>query len=120
MTTLIACLSTGKGTWGHVGTLVNSGQFETMILVTNQWSKDNYQNEKEADLVLIDAAKPIADNVAILQAELKGKLEGETEVAFNMISGSGAEHMAILSALLKLGVGVRLIAANEEGDTKEI
>jgi len=28
MTTLIACLSTGKGTWGHVSKLIEDEKFE--------------------------------------------------------------------------------------------
>jgi len=33
----------------------------------------------------------------------------DTEVAVNFISGSGNEHMSILSTLLKLGLGIRLV-----------
>ena len=41
------------------------------------------------------------------------------ETAVNLISGDGKEHMALLSALLKLGVGIRLIALTKEG-VKEV
>jgi len=36
-------------------------------------------------------------------------------VALNLVSGNGKEHMAILSALLKLGIGVRLMAVTKDG-----
>jgi hypothetical protein len=45
---------------------------------------------------------------------LKDKIKG-TEVALNLVSGTGKEHMAILAALLKLGVGIRLVALTKEG-----
>jgi len=47
-------------------------------------------------------------------AGLKGKIKG-TEVAINLVSGIGKEHMAIISAVLKLGVGVRFMAITAEG-----
>ena len=114
MATLIANLSTGKGTWGHVNRLLGSGKFEKIILVTNQWTKENFQNEKEATLVVIDTAKPAQELSAALQEELR-PLITDTEVALCMISGSGAEHMATLAALLKLGIGIRLVVMGEEG-----
>ncbi|KHO49333.1 MAG: hypothetical protein QT04_C0060G0026 [archaeon GW2011_AR11] len=37
------------------------------------------------------------------------------ETGLNMVSGTGKEHMCVLAALLKLGVGVRLVALTKEG-----
>ena len=45
--------------------------------------------------------------------QLKDKVEGE--VALNIVSGTGKEHMALLSALLKLGLGIRFIALTKDG-----
>ena len=45
---------------------------------------------------------------------LKGKIK-DPEVDVNFISGTGREHMALMSALLKLGVGIRLVAITKEG-----
>ena len=33
----------------------------------------------------------------------------------NFVSGMGKEHMALISALLKLGVGIRLMALTKNG-----
>jgi len=33
----------------------------------------------------------------------------------NIVSGDGREHMAIISALLQLGLGIRLVALTKEG-----
>ena len=46
--------------------------------------------------------------------KLKGKING-TEVALSIASGSGKEHMAIISALLGMPVGVRFVALTQEG-----
>ncbi len=114
MTDLVACLSSGKGTWGHVSRLISEGNFERILLITNEFGKENFKNEKNAELIVVDPNLPLAQ----LTEEIKNKLDGkikDTEVALNFISGSGKEHMAILSALLKLGLGIRLIALTTEG-----
>ncbi|MFC1728688.1 hypothetical protein ACFLZ7_04485 [Nanoarchaeota archaeon] len=118
MTDLVACLSSGKGTWGHVGRLIAEGDFENIFLITNDFGKENFSAEKETTMLIIDQRGSLLEMVDVIKEKLKGKIKG-TEVALNLVSGTGKEHMAILSALLKLGVGVRLIALTTEG-IKEI
>ena len=45
---------------------------------------------------------------------LKGRIK-DVEVDVNFVSGTGREHMALMSALLKLGTGIRLKALTKEG-----
>ena len=113
MTDLIACLSTGKGTWGHVSRLIQDNEWDNIYLITNEFGKENFTAEKKAEFMVIDSLKPIKDLVIDIESRLKDKINGE--VALNMISGTGKEHMAILSALLKLGVGIRLMGLTKDG-----
>ena len=46
--------------------------------------------------------------------KLKGKING-TEVALSIASGDGKEHMALISALINLPVGIRFAALTAEG-----
>ena len=46
--------------------------------------------------------------------KLKGKCNG-TEVALSLASGDGKEHMALISALINLPVGIRFAALTKEG-----
>ena len=46
MPTLVACLSTGKGTWGHVNHLIDDGKFDRVFLITNDFGKENF-NKKD-------------------------------------------------------------------------
>ena len=39
----------------------------------------------------------------------------DLEIALNIVSGEGREHMAVVSALLSLGLGIRLVALSKEG-----
>ena len=42
------------------------------------------------------------------------------EIAVNFVSGDGREHMALVSALMKMGVGFRLIGLNKESNVIEL
>ena len=114
MATLIACLSTGKGTWGHVSALIAQEEWDHIFLVTNEFGREKYTNEKEFTPIIIDNRKDAAELSKDVKEALDGAIE-DTEVALNMVSGAGNEHMAVLSALLQLGLGVRLVVAGENG-----
>jgi hypothetical protein len=113
MTYLVACLSTGKDTWVKVIKLVKSGQFDKCFLITNAFGKEHFTAIENAELVLVNADKNIDQLVEDIKKGLQGKII-DTEVALNLTSGSGKEHMALLSALLKLGLGIRLVDMQEE------
>ena len=116
MTILVANLSTGKGTWGHVSRLIAEGDFESIFLITNDFGKEKFTNEKNAEMIVIDPNKPIPELVKDITECLDGKLKN-TEIALNVVSGSGKEHMAILSALLKLNLSIKLVALTRDGVT---
>ncbi len=113
MADLVACLSTGKGTWGHVSRLINDQEWDNIFLITNEFGKDNFTIDKKAEMIVVNPNKTITALVEDIKNALDGKLSGD--VAVNLISGSGKEHMALLSALLKLGVGIRFVALTGDG-----
>ena len=117
MVELVACLSTGKGTLAHVNGVINGQEWDSIFLIADEFAKD-FKSEKNAELILIDSNKFLTEIVDEIRNKLKDKIKG-TEVALNLISGSGKEHMAVLSALLKLGLGIRLVALTKEG-VKEV
>ncbi|MBS3154992.1 hypothetical protein J4404_00665 [Candidatus Woesearchaeota archaeon] len=110
---LIACLSSGKGTWGHVNRLIEDKEWENIYLITNEFGKENFHTEKKVDLILVNSSQGLRELRNEIENQLKDKLK--IEVALNIVSGTGKEHMAIASALLKLGVGIRLIALTKDG-----
>ena len=114
MTELIACLSTGKGTWGHVNRLVQDGKFDKVFLITNDYGKENFNKDDKTELLNINLNQGIKELRDEIYNSLKGKVKG-SEVGINVISGTGREHMALVAALLKLGVGFRLVALTKEG-----
>ncbi len=119
MTDLIACLSIGKGTWGLVSKLIASEEWGKIFLISNDFGKERYTNDKAFEMIVVNSMGPIEQISAAIKTALEGKFT-DLEVAVNIISGSGKEHMALLSALHKLGVGYRLVTLNEEGAILEL
>ena len=114
MTSLVACLSTGKGTWGHVSRLISDQNWDSIFLIAKRFAAENFNNEKAANIIIIDENKPLPELIGDISSALERKITG-TEVALNMVSGSGKEHMALLSSLLKMGFAVRLVALTKDG-----
>ena len=57
--------------------------------------------------MLVDVNRGMEVMKKTIVSELKSKLSGD--VAVNFISGSGKEHMALLSAMIEMGVGMRFV-----------
>jgi len=118
MTILVACLSTGKGTWGHVSKLIEDEKFDKVFLITNDFGKENFQKKENTELISFNFSQGLRELRDEIYNSLKEKVK-DTEIALNIVSGAGKEHMALLSAILKLGVGIRFIAVTKDG-VKEI
>lgn len=115
MTSLIVILSSGKGTWSHVAQLIAKQDWDKILLITNEFGKENFTvKEKPIEYIVIDSNKYLSELVKDVKTQLDGKI-ADTEVALNFISGTGKEHMAVLSALLKLGLGIRLVTLTPKG-----
>ncbi len=119
MTDLIACLSSGKGTWGHVSRLMQAEQWTKIFLVTDEFGRERFTSEIAFERVVIDSQQPLQQLAESIRKQLDGKFT-DLEIAVNFISGSGKEHMALLSAMQQLGVGFRFDALDEEGKVIEM
>ena len=114
MTELIVCLSNEN--LPHIERLIKDGDWEKVILITDESGKK--KTDLQGEFIIVDFSKPIFDIIDNLKQKLKEKVSG-VEVGVNLVSGSGKEHMAIMSSLLKLGIGFRFVAVTKEG-IKEI
>ena len=112
MPTLLACLSTGKGTWSEVTKIILSQPWTRIFLITNQFGKDNFTvKDVNTSLIIIDPFQEPATLAENIRKELHGKIN-DFEIALNFCSGSGKEHMALMEAVLELGLNFRLITIN--------
>ena len=110
---LVALLSTGKGTWAQVSGLMTHGEWDKIILIGSDFAKD-FKHDKEFEFIKVDLDKNLKNLKEDLSQKLKGKIAG-TEVALSIASGDGKEHMALISALLNLPVGIRFAALTKDG-----
>lgn len=113
MPTLIACLSTGKGTWAEVSKIAQNQEWDKVFLITNQFGKENYTPGKNTELVIVDSFPDTPTTLITdqIKKQLKDKI-ADFEIALNFTSGSGKEHMAVLEAVLQMGLNFRLITVN--------
>ena len=114
MTDLVVCLSRDEKTWPHIQKLIKDAEWKNIYIVTDEYCKQRFTSEKKLEYVVVDFSKPVLEVINEIIQKLKNKFY-DFEVALNLVSGSGKEHMAILSALLKTGVGIRLVAVTKDG-----
>jgi len=110
---LVALLSSGKGTWAQVAGLLTHGDWEKVILVGDDFAKQ-FTHEKKFEFIQVDLNKKLKELRDEFSQKLKGKFQG-MEVALSIASGDGKEHMALVSALINLPVGIRFAALTREG-----
>lgn len=117
MTSLVACLGAGKGTWNEVARLIAAESWNGVFLITNDFGRENFGKNspgaKPEYVVINDFAEP-QQLVDAIKKGLSGKI-ADTEVAVNMASGTGNVHMALITALLQLGLGMRFVVPSESG-----
>ncbi len=106
-------LSSGKGTWAQVAGLIKYGEWDKIVVIGDDFAKD-FKSDKDFEFVKVDLSKKIKDLRDEFSKKLKNKFNG-TEVALSIASGDGKEHMALISALINLPVGIRFAALTKEG-----
>ena len=111
MTDLIAWVSSGKGTIAHVKKVMEGDWEKTFLLTTKE-----FKNEcpSATEVFIIDNSKTLSEMIQDIKDVLQNKIQ-IMETAVNLISGDGKEHMALMSALLQLGCGIKLVAYTKEG-----
>jgi len=109
---LICFLGTGEGTWGQVAGVINRGDWDSIIVIGDEFAK-KFNVEKDFEFIEVKATGIVDLKEEILK-KLHGKVKG-TEVALSIASGNGKEHMALISALLSLPSGIRFTALTKDG-----
>jgi hypothetical protein len=109
---LICFLGAGEGTWGQVAGVINRGEWESIILIGNDFAK-KFNSEKDFEFIEIKSTGLIDVRDELIK-KLHGKIKG-TEVALSIASGNGKEHMALISAILNLPAGIRFTALTKDG-----
>jgi hypothetical protein len=111
MADLIACF-TADDHHRHVHRLINEGEWDRIFVVTTPELRRKHKFQKEVLYIVVDPKKPIDEYVEDIKSNIKGFF---LEVGINIVNGTGKDHMALLSAVMKAGLGFRLVAVTKNG-----
>jgi len=109
---LVCFLGKDKENWGQISGLVNKGGWDKIIFVKDK-AVENFPAEN-VEVVEINSAKPLIELKNELIEKSRKKVSA-FDVGLSIASGSGKEHMAIISALLSIPVGIRLVVFTKQG-----
>lgn len=110
---LVALLSKGEGTWAQVSGLMKYSEWDKIILIGDDFAK-SFVHDKKFEFIKVDLNKKLVELKEDILKKLQDKFEG-MEVACSIASGDGKEHMALISALISIPVGIRFCALTKDG-----
>ncbi|MBI2451854.1 hypothetical protein HYV50_02115 [Candidatus Pacearchaeota archaeon] len=111
---LVAFLGKEKENLGQLAGLINNMDCEKIFLVKDKNAGDLIKHQK-CKTIAVDTAKDLLSLKNEIKEKLKQELNNDFEVALSIASGSGKEHMALISALLSIPVGIRFVAYTKKG-----
>ncbi|MBI2142034.1 hypothetical protein HYU15_00915 [Candidatus Woesearchaeota archaeon] len=114
MTDLVACLGTETKAWEYARRLIEGEAWGQVFLIADADGENSFKCKKEVLFVTADT-KLLLPQLTEQVRKMMGNKIADTEVALNLALGTGKEHMAVISAILKLGLGIRLVAYTPEG-----
>lgn len=110
---LVAYLGTDKENWGQLTALINRFEWDKIFIIRNK-NAGEFTASKECAFLDVNSEKPLIELKKEIMDDLRNRLGG-FEVALSIASGNGKEHMALISALLSIPVGIRLVVFTKEG-----
>lgn len=111
---LVAFVGEDRESWGQILGVINHIEAERVILVVNKKIVD-FPEIDGSEKLYFDSSMPLADLKEEMKNRLKEKLSGDFEVALSIASGNGKEHMALISALLNIPVGIKIAVFTKGG-----
>ncbi|MBS3076840.1 hypothetical protein J4233_01065 [Candidatus Pacearchaeota archaeon] len=112
---LVAYINQDSSTYGQISALINRMEELEQILIVKDKSTPMPFLNPACKSINVDSSKDLSSFKTEIQEKLKPFLKGDFEVALSIASGNGKEHMALISALLTLPVGIKLTAFTKQG-----
>ncbi len=109
---LIAFAGADKENWGQIVALINRGKWDKTVVVQNKNMEDFPAGDES---IKVDSDMPLTELKIWLMDKLRKSVSGDFEVALSIASGNGKEHMALISALLSIPVGIRFVVYTRNG-----
>lgn len=106
----VATLGMGKGTWGHVGRIIQENEWDKIVLIGTDFAKENFKPQKHCDWILINPRS----GFEALKEQIKNSLP-EGDLCISLISGTGREHSALISAIRESNKKFKILVLTGEG-----
>ncbi len=110
---LVAFLGNDRENWGQITALLKRMKWDKVIIVKNK--NIDEEIDFECEKIEVNSSSSIVELKEEMIKKLKEKLAREFEVALSIASGNGKEHMALISALLSIPVGIRIVVYTKNG-----
>jgi len=111
---LVAFVGNDKESWGQITALINRGEWEMVFLLFDK-KTGGFPETQNTTNIIINSEQPLLDLKEEMKEKLKNAIGKDFEVALSLASGNGKEHMSLVSALLGVPVGIRLVAFTKKG-----
>ncbi|MFH1650389.1 MAG: hypothetical protein ABIA93_07635 [Candidatus Woesearchaeota archaeon] len=108
MTKLLACLAEPVSSWPVVLKLVKCPDFEQIILFCDEKAQKAFKAPENVRVVSFDRMLS-AESMRDYFFSILKDMPFEMDVALNLSSGDGKEHMALIAAALRTGSGIRFV-----------
>jgi len=111
---LVCFQGTDKESWAQINALLKRGEWEKVSIVKNK-AAEHFPMPESCAILEVDSSIPLLELKEDIIKKLRPTIGKEFEIALSLASGTGKEHMALISALLNIPVGVRLVAFTKKG-----
>jgi len=111
MRTFITTVGKGKGTWGKVKRIC-SEEWDQIVVLGNAWAKDTFKVEPSYEWIVLDEEKDICQQITDI---IEGLPEDMGDIYVNITSGSGTEHLALISALITDKKAFKTVCVCDDG-----
>ena len=109
----VGFIGSDKENWGQISALINRGEWDNVILVKGR-NVEGFPSLSNGEIVEVNSQNSLLELKKELMEKLRMKIK-DFEVSISVASGNGKEHMALISALLSLPVGIRLVVFTKNG-----
>ncbi len=103
-----------KENLAQISALIKKEEWDKIVVIKNKSAEKTHFSDK-CEVIEVNSDSPLLELKEEIINKLKPKLGKGFEVALSIASGSGKEHMALISALLNVPVGIRLVAFTKKG-----
>ena len=111
---LVIYVGEDRESYGQITALINRSESESIVLVKNKKVID-FPFDERCKIIEVDTSADINSLREDIKEKVKKEIGKEFEISLSIASGTGKEHMALISALLAIPVGVKFVVFTRNG-----